>query len=293
MSDFHVGVGRTDSLPSISDPASSLDPIKVMIEHILVRMARLQTRMDEYDRRQSSRHTLQPDPEPPHSRGHSRPLEGPLLFTQPFAAVSVTTPPPPAPISLPRSPDIGYGSMKSLAGDIDNRESVQSRQIYYDDIVIDQLLNQDPIGEEEVLTEVEEFWQVSDEPQFDLDLSNVMAQTKDVIHSSVDVSGSIHGNNDSCTAAGLILARRQHDVEHDRVYSTLLSNWIDPFLLKRDRGGLIEEVKKVPFEVAMETNPFVEGNAYVQNLMVGKVYSGVSAKAAEYIDVDGWSTARK
>ncbi|XP_042032567.1 uncharacterized protein LOC121779318 isoform X1 [Salvia splendens] len=105
MSDFHVGVGRTDSLPSISDPASSLDPIKVMIEHILARMARLQTRMDEYDRRQSSRHTLQPDPEPPHSRGHSRPLEGPLLFTQPFAAVSVTTPPPPAPISLPRSPD--------------------------------------------------------------------------------------------------------------------------------------------------------------------------------------------
>ncbi|KAG6416927.1 hypothetical protein SASPL_124368 [Salvia splendens] len=76
--------------------SSSLDPIKVMIEHILARMARLQTRMDEYDRRQSSRHTLRPDPEPPHSRAHSRPLEGPLPFTQPFAAVSVTTPPPPA-----------------------------------------------------------------------------------------------------------------------------------------------------------------------------------------------------
>ncbi|KAG6414370.1 hypothetical protein SASPL_127092 [Salvia splendens] len=430
------------SLPAVTDPilsptveSPSIDPIRVLFEQVMAGLARVETRMDDYDRRPSSLHTLRPEPEPPHSRATPRSLEVVLPFTPPFAAVSVAMPPlptnapclsrtegflpnpncaagslrpgfdhqqsvweppstsrpqrsswdlpptsgsqqaapwdlhpsshaqhsswdlpptsraqqaapwvmpptsraplawdlpppsrthtswdlplasraptawdalgprfsdhqthggrsswdppgqqhtyweqhhepvldqpllqrwpaychppshhgsaapmpaaqAPAPISLPHGPDIRYGSMKSLADDIDNRESVQSRQIYYDDIVIDQLLHQDPIGKEEELTEVEEFLQVFDEPQFDMDLSNVIAQTKDVSHSSVDVSGSIHGNNDSCTAAGLSLTYRKHDVEHDRVYSTLLSNWIDSFLLKKDREGPIEEVEK-------------------------------------------------
>ncbi|KAG6401293.1 hypothetical protein SASPL_138145 [Salvia splendens] len=52
-------------------------------------LARVETRMDDYVRRQSSSHTLRPDPAPPHSRAQSRPLEVPLPFTQPFAAVSL------------------------------------------------------------------------------------------------------------------------------------------------------------------------------------------------------------
>ncbi|KAG6407696.1 hypothetical protein SASPL_130693 [Salvia splendens] len=50
---------------------------------------------------------------------------------------------------------------ESLADDIDAHESVQSRQIHYDDILSDQLLNRDPIGDDE---------------------------EKDVIHSSVEGS---------------------------------------------------------------------------------------------------------
>ncbi|KAG6434501.1 hypothetical protein SASPL_106138 [Salvia splendens] len=116
MSDFQAGVGRTNlmcsmpsiaELPAVTDPvlspavespsiASRTDPIRVLFEQLMVGLARLETRMDDYVRHQFSRHTLRPDPKPPHSRAQSRPLEVPLPFTQPFAAVSVTTPPPPA-----------------------------------------------------------------------------------------------------------------------------------------------------------------------------------------------------
>ncbi|KAG6437461.1 hypothetical protein SASPL_102378 [Salvia splendens] len=67
-----------------------------MFEHVMAGMARLETRMDEYYRRPPSRHTLRPEPEPPHSREPPRSLEAPLPFTPPFSAASVVTPPLPA-----------------------------------------------------------------------------------------------------------------------------------------------------------------------------------------------------
>ncbi|KAG6403239.1 hypothetical protein SASPL_135456 [Salvia splendens] len=90
-----------------------------------------------------------------------------LASTEP-PPFSSTAAPALATISLPCGPDIRYGSIESLADDIDDHKSVQFHKIIYDDILTDQLLNQDPIGDEE----------------------------KDVIHSSVDVSGSIYGSND-------------------------------------------------------------------------------------------------
>ncbi|KAG6385509.1 hypothetical protein SASPL_154345 [Salvia splendens] len=65
--------------PSI---ASRTDPIRVLFEQLMAGLARVETRIDDYVRRQSSRHTLRSDPEPPHSRAQSRPLEVPLPFTQ-------------------------------------------------------------------------------------------------------------------------------------------------------------------------------------------------------------------
>ncbi|KAG6406410.1 hypothetical protein SASPL_134010 [Salvia splendens] len=78
-----------------------------------------------------------------------------------------------------------------------------------------------------------------------MDLSNVIAQ-KDVTHSSVDVSGSIYGSNDDIyDSCNVVFARQKstHDVEHDRVDSTMLGNWFDS--LKEDMHGSIEDVKKV------------------------------------------------
>ncbi|KAG6390423.1 hypothetical protein SASPL_148157 [Salvia splendens] len=83
------------SVPVVTDPvisqaveSPSLDPIKVMFEQLLAGLARLENRMDDYDR---GRHTLRPDPEPPDSRAPSRSLETPLPFVPPFMAVSVAT----------------------------------------------------------------------------------------------------------------------------------------------------------------------------------------------------------
>ncbi|XP_041996175.1 uncharacterized protein LOC121746415 [Salvia splendens] len=101
MSDFQLIIGRTEplcSLPAITDPvwspavdSTSVDPIRVMFEHMLAGMARLETRMDEYDRRLPACHTPRPEPKPLDDRPRSHPLDA-AAFAQPLSAVSITVP---------------------------------------------------------------------------------------------------------------------------------------------------------------------------------------------------------
>lgn len=87
-------------VPSSESPA--LDPVKTMIEHLVASMARVEARMDEFDRRpSSSRHPNRPDPEPPYTRYDSRPLDVSLPFIPPFSAVSVAVPSLPLSASAP------------------------------------------------------------------------------------------------------------------------------------------------------------------------------------------------
>ncbi|XP_042055286.1 uncharacterized protein LOC121799845 [Salvia splendens] len=105
MSDCQSFGGQTEamySLPAVTDPilsptveSPSIDPIRVLFEQVMAGLARVETRMDDYDRRPSSLHKLRPEPEPPHSRATPRSLEVVLPFTPPFAAVSVAMPPLP------------------------------------------------------------------------------------------------------------------------------------------------------------------------------------------------------
>ncbi|KAG6435731.1 hypothetical protein SASPL_100606 [Salvia splendens] len=77
-------------------------------------------------------------------------------------------------------------------------------------------------------------------------------EEKNIIHSSVDVSGPIYGSKDGIDdPCNVVFTCREpiHVVEHNRLDITMLSNKIDSFLLKEDEDGSIEDMKMVPLRI--------------------------------------------
>ena len=140
----------SESNLSIADLVSQIERLTADVEQLV-------SQMDAHERRLSDPHAAMRPPPAPAFSVHQPLCSAPHYSAAPYTVqlhintdIAGSLQQPPTQHSPPCNHDIRYGSIESLADDIDAHESVQSRQIHYDDILSDQLLiNQDPIGDVE------------------------------------------------------------------------------------------------------------------------------------------------